>query len=749
MNASRHMLRYLFALRWYCATALVASSPAAFGAMAGFYPFAIDQDKLTGIVDFSSLGTGPLQDRDRLVVCGAQLCRAGEATDASKVTPIRLFGVTFAHDAAFPTDQEADKLVARLKRLGINLVRFHGFDTVTSVEEITQARTILLDGPFPTLNPVAVQRLKRFLAKLREAGIYADLNIHVDYTFRPGIDAVAAAFPGDKTLPTQSKPLNIFDESMIALQVKYVHALLGALGDNARNVLAIVEINNENSLLYEWATGQLDEHVKGSYRAKLESRWSAYQKTCDPSGDTLAHLPSRRDVMDKDARQCVVSFLTDLDRQYLNRMRAAIRSVLPDVILVGTQMQYGGFRNMESNDSMDMMDSHVYVDHYGFTGKFADWNTWYINDVSQFDDRLANLKNVVFYRPQHKPYMVGEYNQPWPNRQSAELIPIMAGLGSLQDWSAMVFYSYSETRDDWRAMTPREYTLDTDFAKLPTVGPMAWLYRKFEIAALADPLTIPVTDDVSRRALNDGISDTSAAFISQTFGIDTDSAFKRRIGLTSSRTAKPASRAANPDIQASNVTFDVKEGYMLLDTRSAVGYIGRARPGQEQTFRRFDIRPATTSRGFVTFIALSRDGEPLERSEHALWVLPGYVTGSKPGAIPPVPETLTHLDPGLSRRIIDFVKYETPPNRVKYLRRPRQSGYGVLAAQAPTWMERVECVVSMPHTASDVKVYPLDGTGKRMKPLPPADAGIRDGVLTVHLQRDGQAFSPWYELVFD
>jgi hypothetical protein len=734
-----------------CVLFLMLLSSSALTATPGFFQFSMDQDRLTGVVDFSDLSNGPIRDHDRLVVCGARLCRAGDPADSSARQPVRLFGASFAQDSVFPSDQEADKLVARLKRLGINLVRLHRFDMVTESSP-AQAQSILLAAPFPTLNPVAVQRMKRFLVKLRDAGIYVDLNIHVDYTFRPGIDNVPFAFPGDPAIPEQSKPLYIFDQSMVALQLKYIRALLSALGDDAKNVIAIAEISNEDSMLYEWASDQLEKNVRGKYHDELTRLWTDYQRTsCNPSADAGTTIPARRSIVDDKTRQCVISFLTDLDRTYLDRMRTEIKALLPEVIVTGTQMAYGGFQNMQSHVSMDMMDSHFYVDQYGFLGKFADWNTWYIGDVSQFDDGMAALRNVALYRPVGKPYMIGEYNQPWPNRQSAEVIPLTVALGSLQDWSALVFYSYSQTREDWNAHTPREFALDTDLAKLPTVGPMAWIYRTFEIPVATAALNIPITDATSVAALDAGVTDDSAAFLSRTLDVDTDSVFVKQVGVTREAADKHA-RAADPhekNLHASGVTFDVRDGHMLIDTRSAAGFIGRAKPGQQNDFGRFGIRLANTARGYVTFIALSRDGAPLERSHRALWVLPGYAMGSRPGPSGPVPEMLEPVKTDLSRRVIDLVKNHRLPNRVKFQRPPRQYGYGVLAPPPPAWMERVECVVSMRVESSAVTVYPLDGAGRRLAPLSASDAKIRDGILTVHLQADGQALSPWYELVFD
>lgn len=718
---------------------------------ARMYPFSIDQDHLTGIVDFSDLQGGPIRDQDRLVACGERLCKAGRAGKASAPVPVRLFGVTLAHDAVFPSDAEADMLIARLRRLGVNLVRLHGFDSLPYAEP-AQAQSILLDGPFPTFNPESLRRLQRFLAKLRDAGIYVDLNLHVEYRFRPAIDNVPFAFPGDDFMPEQSKPLYIFNDKMIALQEKYVARLFEALGSSARNVIALVEISNEDSLVYEWERDRLQQNVRGAYRSELLAGWARFQKESAGGSVPIDFLPARAEPLADAEKDRFVRFLAEMDRRYLERMRGAVRSANPDVLVVGTQMAYGGFQNLASNSAMDVMDSHVYIDHYGFLGRFADWKTWYIRDVSGFDGGLAELRNVAFYRPLGKPYIVGEYNQPWPNRQAAEIIPVMAGMASLQDWSAIVFYSYSETRADWHAGTPREYVLDTDFTKLPTVGPMAWLYRTFALAPATETLSVHVPEQARLDATRAAQLDQSADFVARELGIGTAAAFSRRVGILTER-PRDDRRAQEPRGQGMaadpGVSFRLDDKHMVLDSPSVIGVVGRAKAGIEQAYGGFRLKLAPEARDFVTFIAMSRDGAPVGKSRHMLWILPGYTLGSKPGAMPAEPEVLAAADIGVARRIKDAVATRPAPQRVRLPSAPRPSGFGVLAAQPPIWMERVECIVTLPHTASSVKVYPLDGRGRRLSPLPAQDAYLRDGVLSVHLQGDGQALSPWYELTFD
>ena len=164
------------------AVCLLAVLPCA--AQQSFYPFAVDQDRLSGAPDFSFLNQ-PIAAKDRVVVRNDRFVRASDGS------PVRFFGVNLAFGASFPEPQDAARIAKRLRRLGVNLVRLHHMDTSPDSTAET-ARSILTTGPYPTLNPVAVGRLRGLLDALKSEGIYADLNLHVGYTFRPGVDQVPA-----------------------------------------------------------------------------------------------------------------------------------------------------------------------------------------------------------------------------------------------------------------------------------------------------------------------------------------------------------------------------------------------------------------------------------------------------------------------------------------------------------------------------------------------------------------------------
>jgi hypothetical protein len=212
------------------------------------YQFHLDQDQLGGAPDFSGLNR-PLTAADRLFNRDGRLTRVGE--DLTPFTAddgrVRLFGVNLCFGANFPAEADALRLAQRLRRLGINLVRLHHMDSQPDSTS-SNAGSLLTTGPYPTLNPVAVTRLRAFLDALTAEGIYINLNLHVGYVFRPVVDLV----PPHPAFPAQSKPLHIFYPRMVDLQVDYARRVLEALRLKDDPVLAMIEISNESSLARDW-----------------------------------------------------------------------------------------------------------------------------------------------------------------------------------------------------------------------------------------------------------------------------------------------------------------------------------------------------------------------------------------------------------------------------------------------------------------------------------------------------------------
>ena len=256
--------------------ALVITSASLLAQPPALYPFSIDQDKLGGAPDFSYLNH-PLAAADRVFVENGHFYTVGPdlTPNTADDQRVRFFGVNLAFGANFPVKDDAARLALRLRRLGVNLVRLHHMDSSPDpVGNPTSANSILVDSAYPTFNDLSVQRLRDFLSALASEGIYADLNLHVGYQFRPTVDQVPA-LPG-QSIPAQSKPLQIFYPRMVQLQQQYTHQLISHLALRNDPVLAVVEINNESSLLQAWQGGSLDPVLTGEYRVALQSQWNQW-----------------------------------------------------------------------------------------------------------------------------------------------------------------------------------------------------------------------------------------------------------------------------------------------------------------------------------------------------------------------------------------------------------------------------------------------------------------------------------------
>lgn len=148
-----------------------------------YFSYSVDQDALSGPPDVSSLNH-PITASDRLFVKNGHFYRVGPdlrpfTSDDSRV---RLYGINLSFATNFPDHDQALIIAKRLRKLGFNAVRLHHMDSSPS-DATNPPRSILLPEPYPTFNPVAIERLRYFIKVLSQQGIYIDLNLHVGYQF--------------------------------------------------------------------------------------------------------------------------------------------------------------------------------------------------------------------------------------------------------------------------------------------------------------------------------------------------------------------------------------------------------------------------------------------------------------------------------------------------------------------------------------------------------------------------------------
>ncbi|MCC4595776.1 hypothetical protein NRY95_20450 [Xanthomonas campestris pv. phormiicola] len=693
---------------------------------ADFYRVEVAAVAPGSVVDFAALNA-PLAPADRLRACGGALCAQGSAT------PVRLFGVNLGFEAALPDAPQAERLVADLRGLGVNFLRLHALDAV-SVPDDAAATGLLSAGPFPRLNPVAVARLRGLLQRCAENGIYVDLNLHVGYAFRPAIDGTLA-LDGAAAWPDQSKPFLRIDPAALRLQARYAQMLLTALRGAGTPALAMVEIDNESSLVYAWMDGSLARLAQSPVREALLQDWRAWRQAHAPALAVDADAVPALDAAPALAA-AFLDFLVERDRRYVDTVRAAIAQAAPEVLVLGTQMNFGGLANVRALAGMDLFDGHFYVDHYRFPQAPWQWDAWRISDSSNLRDGVEPLLGMAFYRSFDKPFLVTEFNQPWPNRQAAEILPETALLASLQDWSGVAYYDYAHRRGAQTPSVPYEFSLAGDAAKRAQFGQLAWLFRSGAIAALPEASGYTPDRALQLRAVQARVTTRLAAFLQAQGVLERSSALTRRVGIG----APVAARAATAPAQ---VRFDLDAGQLRVAAPTVNGIVGHLLPGRRYVSGALAVR-VDAANGMTALLLSSRDGRAIAQSTRLLLTLPGETLGSVPDAPTPAPLDLVDVaEPALQR--VDGALRAVPA----YTLRDPASGAGLSLreVQAPLWMRRRPCTVDVRSDARRLSVYPLDAAGRRGAPLDAADVRKTANGFQLQLQARGHAAAPWYELV--
>jgi hypothetical protein len=670
------------------------------------YEFSIDQDRVAGAPDFSYLNH-PLTPADRVFVKNGHFYTVGKDLKANTADDqrLRLFGVNTAFGANFPEQKDAQRIARRLRRLGVNLVRLHHMDSSPDSNP-ENARSLLTTGAYPTLNPVSVARLRTFLDALKAEGIYVNLNLHVGYTFRPAVDKVPA-IPGSDSLPTQSKPLHIFFPRMKELQLEYTRKVIDALRLKSDPVLAMMEIDNETSLIYAWQTNQLERAVTGPYREELERQKKEF-------------LNGRADSVDDTIR-----FMVDRDRAYLNGMLGAIRQSIDALVPVtGTQVGFGGMLNYDSHRDLSYQDNHFYIDHYNFPNRSWDGRDWRQRNTSSTGTGFATFLNMAATREAGRPYTVSEYDEPYPNTYAAEINPTLAAFAAFQNWDSIMYFAWEHGRE-WDRNGPSGFNLNGNWTKWPSFGQSAWMFRTAAVRPGTDPVTIPMPLESRMESARQKVNGNAVRFLKAS-GYDPNVALVHPValGTAASGPLPEAAKSATAPFRADTgqLAFDPNTRVFRVDAPLAAGVFGFVGKEKAQAGP-LELEIAPGSRDYITLLLTSLDNRPLPQSGRMLLSVPGYTlrAGQKLVNYPGTTDWWT-LSP-------DAAAPGTPS--------------GTFVGGPPVMMERVECTMTLRSDAKSLTVYPLDGQGKRKAALGATDVTKSASGFRIHLAAE----TPWYEIV--
>ncbi|ACB75426.1 hypothetical protein [Opitutus terrae] len=224
---------------------------------------------------------------------------------------LRFWGANLSSNENFPDAATAERLARRMAKGGINIVRLHHLDNNWSV----QSRGSLWSPDDPRriqIDPQQLDKLHRLVAELKRQGIYSNVNLKVSRTF-----STADGFPESiAQTPTFNKRVDYFQRRMIELQKDYARQLLGTknpytgLSLAEDPAVAIVEINNENSLLglRTRDVGRDLEKLPEPFRGELTQLWNTWLAKRYPGVEALAAAwqqgatPSGKSALTGDSR---------------------------------------------------------------------------------------------------------------------------------------------------------------------------------------------------------------------------------------------------------------------------------------------------------------------------------------------------------------------------------------------------------------------------------------------------------------
>ncbi|MDR7435875.1 MAG: hypothetical protein QN189_12225 [Armatimonadota bacterium] len=575
-------------------------------------------------------------------------------------TQTKFWGVNLSQGANFPDHEIAERLAARLAKLGFNLVRLHHMDSAYEPRGIW-------DRNFTDtrhLSPVQLDRLDYLIAQLKASGIYVDINLHVGRSFTEA-DGVAEA----SLIPRLSKFVTLFDRRLIDLQKEYAQQLL-----THRNpytgmryiedpAVALVEVTNENSLFAGWFNGALDREeipatrphdpwrspIPPSYRRELDILWNRWllrrygsrqalesawrpkgvgerglEPAEDPQQGTVRRVPwAERNHYASSRVADQARFYEELETSYFREMVDFLHTQLGLKVPVTGTNNYYGLPSILSQSAADYMDTHGYWDHPIFPNRpwdrldFRIANRSLILTPAQMRQTAFNSSPIPRWTLSSvcgKPLTVSEWNQPFPNAYEYEMPLLVAAYGAFQGWDGLFAYTYRHDRENWdRQGITGWFDIDANPIKLALLPVGALLFLRGDVSSARKTVRIVHTDEeVFERIREFGGAPTYGAS-----GLPMTLSFQHRVCQAFDREKPWGGLIQTPaNVYSSDtgqLTWDGEAGIVKIDTprtQGAVGFLSRTpiHLGDVQ------IRSATDA----AIVLTSLDGRPLAQSKRML-----------------------------------------------------------------------------------------------------------------------------------
>lgn len=359
---------------------------------------------------------------------------------------IRFFGTNLTFSSCFPDKETAKNIAGRLRKLGMNVVRFHHMDNQPTPGGIW-------DKSMKELDTAQLEKLDWLVYQLKIHGIYSNINTHV-----------SREYPGSEYKEignfNYGKGIDQFYRPYIDMQKDYAKKLLTHKNAYTGNIyaeepaVAFVEVNNENSLLSNWA---LLPQLNRQHKASILSLWRTWLNSnskykSNPDTDFMAII-SNYSKASGVQKEMMWSFLTDTEMAYAKEMVDYYKNDLKVKVPVSeTQAYYSGVAGVQREAQYsDFIDMHAYWEHPSFPGKSWSSTNWNIRNSSMVSNKKGGtLRSFAQHRVQGMPLTISEYDHPAPNFFCAEMFPMLNSISAYQDFDGIYHFTFDDPYDKGR-----------------------------------------------------------------------------------------------------------------------------------------------------------------------------------------------------------------------------------------------------------------------------------------------------------
>lgn len=418
-------------------------------------------------LDLSALTPAPVSGPGPVTVRGAQFI----AADGSR---LRLQGLNLCNAANFPSHAEADQLVAAVRAMGCNALRFHHHD----------GDLVTATGDGTTLDPDRLDRLDYLIGACHRAGLYITTDLYVSRV------PPAGTFP-EVTQRVRLKALIPLLPAALANWQRFATNWLTHRNPYTGTSLATdpslvsVSLVNEDNLGL-WV--EQDPQVAELYAQRFAA-WLAQQPGPVPTGE--ARNAAR------------AAWLAQLQATAHAAMAAHLRALGVTAPLTSVNMQQTWW-SMAARQSFDLVDNHSYQDHPRFPRQ--EWRLPIdVRQDSPVRSLLRSTTAIAVTRRLGLPFTVSELQFCAPATTRAEYAAAVPAVAGTQDWDGLWRFTLTGPVSELFADGPLgAFAIAHDPIALLSERAVALLWRRGDVAPAPVSVGLVVDPAVATANLSAG-----------------------------------------------------------------------------------------------------------------------------------------------------------------------------------------------------------------------------------------------------